>query len=176
MESQVNSSFPADSHTAILNKTRAGVYEILPQHMLVPKDNLKTRLLYYTKYQSRKREIIQSNINRILLIVNQVICTLDIICELNIMNPAQAVLKIFCSQGPLCLCLCLKREIVQSNFDRNFMKSHQMIYIMYPNCMLYDPSSSGSPDILFTRLLFHTKRQTEKGSNSVKYLQNFAKS
>ena len=35
-----------DSNT---QETRAGVYEILcPQHMLVPKDNLETRLLYYT--------------------------------------------------------------------------------------------------------------------------------
>ena len=35
--------------------------------------------------------------------------------------------------------------------------------------------SNGSPDILFTRLLYYTK-WLEKGDNSVKYLQNFAKS
>ena len=54
-----------------------------------------TRLLYYTKCQSRKREIIQSNIDRILPKVNQVIYTLDTICKLNIMILAQAVLQIF---------------------------------------------------------------------------------
>ena len=87
--------------------------------MLVPKDNLETRLLYYTKCQSRKREIMLSNIYRILLIVNQVIYTLETICEPNIMTLAQAVLQIFCSQGPLWLkCLCPKRKIIQSNFDR----------------------------------------------------------
>ena len=45
---------------------------------------------------SHKREIIQSNIYRILPKVNQVIYTMDIICELN-MILAQAVLEIFCS-------------------------------------------------------------------------------
>ena len=38
---------------------------------------LLTRLLYYTKCQSRKREIIQTNIYRSLWKVNQVIYTLD---------------------------------------------------------------------------------------------------
>ena len=104
--------------------------------MLVPKDNLETRLLYYTKCQSRKREIMLSNIYRILLIVNQVIYTLETICEPNIMTLAQAVLQIFCSQGPLWLkCLRPKRKIIQSNFDRILWKVNQVIYIMYPNCM-----------------------------------------
>ena len=44
---------------------------------------------------SQKIEIIQSNIYRILPNVNQVIYTLDTICELNIMILAQAVLQIF---------------------------------------------------------------------------------
>ena len=77
------------------------------------------RLLYYTKCQSRKREIIQSNSYRILLIVIQVIYTLDTTCEPNVMILAQEVLQIFCSQGPLWVkCLSPKREIIQSNFDR----------------------------------------------------------
>ena len=64
----------------------------------VSPDILLTRLLYYTKCQTWKREIIQPNINRILPKVNQVIYTLDTICELNIMILAQAVLQIFCWQ------------------------------------------------------------------------------
>ena len=62
---------------------------------------LFTRLLYYTKCQSRKREISQSNSFRILPKVNQVIYTLDTICEPNIMILAQPVLAIFCSQGSI---------------------------------------------------------------------------
>ena len=58
-------------------------------------DILFTMLLYYTECQSRlKRVIIQSNIYRILPEVNQVIYTLNTICEPNIMILAQAVLKI----------------------------------------------------------------------------------
>ena len=49
----------------------------------------------------RKKEIIQSSIKRILPKVNQVIYTLDTICEPNIMTLAQAVLEIFCSQGSI---------------------------------------------------------------------------
>ena len=60
-----------------------------------------TRLLYYTKCQSRKRKIIKSNCFGILPKVNQVIYTLDTICEPNIMILAQAVLDIFCSQGSI---------------------------------------------------------------------------
>ena len=45
---------------------------------------LLTRLLYNTNCQSRRREIIQPNIYRILPNVNQVIYTLDIICMPNI--------------------------------------------------------------------------------------------
>ena len=51
--------------------------------------------------QNRKKEIIKSNIYRILPKVNQVIYTLDTICEPNIMTLAQAVLEIFCSQGSI---------------------------------------------------------------------------
>ena len=96
---------------------------------------------------------------------NQVIYTLDTICEPNIMTLAQAVLQIFCSQGPLWVtCLGLKREINQSNFDRILWKANQVIYIMYPKlyAWYHDPSSSGSPDILCTRLLYYTKRQSRK--------------
>ena len=95
------------------NKISAGVYETLcPQHMLAPKDNLETMLLYYIKCQSWKREIIQPNIHRILPKVNQVIYTLDTICLPNtcIMILDQTVLQIFCSQSPLWVkCISLKR-------------------------------------------------------------------
>ena len=53
------------------------------------------RLLYFTKCQSQKREIIKPNIYRILPKLNQVIYTLDTICESNIMILAQANLQIF---------------------------------------------------------------------------------
>ena len=77
-------------------KTRAGVYETLcPQHMLAPKDNLQmTNFCSIPLEESpcRKREIIRSNIYRILPKVNQVIHTLDTICMPNILTLAQAVL------------------------------------------------------------------------------------
>ena len=95
-----------------------------------------TRLLFYTKRQSRKREIIQSNIHRILPKVNQVIYTLNTFCMPNIMTLAQAVLQLFCSQGPLWVkCLSPKRGIIQWNLDRILWKVNQMIYSMYLNCM-----------------------------------------
>ena len=56
----------------------------------------------------------------------------------NIMILAQAVLQIFCSQGPPWVrCCSLKREIIQSNIHRNLCKNNQVIYIiyMYPICM-----------------------------------------
>ena len=70
-------------------------------------DILFTRLLYYTKCQSRKREIIQSNIHRILPNVNQVIQ------EPDIMILAQAVLQIFCSQCSTSL-QCKSRKRVEN--------------------------------------------------------------
>ena len=54
------------------------------------------KMLYYTKCQSRNREIIQPNINRLSPKVNQVIYTLHTICEPNIMILAQGVLQICC--------------------------------------------------------------------------------
>ena len=42
-------------HKFVEQKTRMGVYETLcPQYMLVPEDNLETRLLYNTNCQSWK--------------------------------------------------------------------------------------------------------------------------
>ena len=86
---------------------------------------------------SRKREIIQPNIHRILQKVNQVIYILDTICVSNIMILAQAVLQILCWQGPLWgKCLSLKRGIIQSNINTILWKVNQVIYIMYLNCMI----------------------------------------
>ena len=59
-------------------------------------DILLTRLLYYTRCQSRKRDIIQSNTYRKLPKVNQVIHTLDTIYLPNIMILARAILQRFC--------------------------------------------------------------------------------
>ena len=53
------------------------------------------------KCQSRKREIIQSYIYRILPKFNQVVYTLNTVCEPNIMILAPAVLRIFCWQGSI---------------------------------------------------------------------------
>ena len=56
---------------------------------------------FTTQNESQEREIIQSNIYRILPKVNQVIYTRKIICEPNIMILAQGVLEIFYSQGSI---------------------------------------------------------------------------
>ena len=85
---------------------------------------------------SRKREIIHSNIYRILPKVNHVIYTLDTICMPNTMTLAQAVLQIFCAQGPLWVkCLSLKRGLIRSKFERILWKVNQVFYIMCTNCM-----------------------------------------
>ena len=90
----------------------------------------------WVKCLSLKRGIIQSNLDRILWKVNQVIYIMYPNCMPDIMILAQVVLQIFCSQGPLWVkCLSLKRGIIQSNFDRILWKVNQVIYIMYPNCM-----------------------------------------
>ena len=52
-----------------------------------------------TKEESRKREIIQSNVYRIYPKVIQVSLTLDTICVPNIMILAKEGLEILCSQG-----------------------------------------------------------------------------
>ena len=122
-------------------------------------------MLYYTKCQSRKREIIQPNIYRILRKVNQVIYTLDTICVPNIMILAQGVLQILYWQGHLwAKCLSLKRGIIQSNSHRILPKVNQVIYIKYLNCMIdaIILARSGSPGILLMRLLYYTKWQSQK--------------
>ena len=114
----------------------------------------------------QKREIIQPNIHRISRKVKEVIYTLDTILVLCIIILAQAILQIFCWQDPLWVkCLSLKRGIIQWNIHRFFLwKVNQVIYIMYPNlyAWYHDPSSSGSPDVLLTKLLYCTKCQSQK--------------
>ena len=63
-------------------------------------DILLTMLLNYTKCKSRKREIIQPNIYRILPNVNQVIYTIATVYMPNIIS-AQAVNLIICWQGAI---------------------------------------------------------------------------
>ena len=100
-------------------------------------DILLTSLLYYTKCQSRKREIIQPNIYRILPKLNQVIYTLNTICMPKSMITAWAVLQVFCWHGPVWVkFLGMKRGIIQSNIHRILWKVNQVICIMYLSCML----------------------------------------
>ena len=64
-----------------------------------------------------------------------------------------------------------ERGIIQSNMHIILTELHHVpkLYARY-----HDLSSSGSPDIVSTRVLYYTKCQSEKGHNSVKYVQNFA--
>ena len=83
------------------------------------------------KAKVRKREIIQPNIYRILSKVNQVIYTLDTICEPYIMILAQAVLQLFCWQGSIGLQrVSRNRGIIQLNIDRILPKGNQVIYTL----------------------------------------------
>ena len=123
------------------------------------------RLLYYKKSQIRKREIILSNIYRILPKGNQVIYHLITTCMPNFMILSQAVLQIFCWQDPLWVkSLSWKRGIIQPNIHKILRKVNQVIYIMYLNCIdwCHYSSSSSSPDILLRRLLHYTKCQSLK--------------
>ena len=90
--------------------------------------------------------------------LNKVIITIIIL--------AQAVLEIFCSEGPLWVeCLSLKRGIIQSNFDRILWKVNLSGHLHHAPKLYaryHDPSSSSSPDILFTRSLYYTKCQSQK--------------
>ena len=99
-------------------------------------DILLTKLLYYTKCQSRKREIIQPNIYRILPKVNQVIYTMATIYMPNIMILAQDVIQIFCPQGSIGLqCVSPKREIIQPNIHRILRTVNQVIYTLDTICV-----------------------------------------
>ena len=72
---------------------------------------------------SRKREIIKPNIDRILPKVNQVIYTLDSICEPNIMILAQAVLQIFCWQGSIGLQYISRKRGIITEFYEKLIRS-----------------------------------------------------
>ena len=150
----------------------------MPKHTLAPKGNLQMTnfcLIPLEESPCRNREIIHSNIYRHLPKVNLVIHTFDTMCMPNSMILAEAVLQIFCSQGPLWVkCLSLKREIIQSNFDRILWKVNQVIHIMYPNCMsdiMILPQAV--LNVFCSQSCFSW--QNEKGDNSFEYLQNFAK-
>ena len=123
------------THTNIVTEKSKTIYPLYTSYTgdIV----MLTKLLYYTKCQSQKREKSQPNINRILPKVNQVIYTFDTICVSNIMILAQAFLQILCWQGPLWVkCQSLKRGTIQSNIHRIWRKVNQVIYIMYLNCMI----------------------------------------
>ena len=92
---------------------------------------------------------------------------------------AQVVLQIFCSQGLYGLMPNSEKRNNSVKFLQSFMKSYSgdLHHVSKLCARYYDPSSSGSPDILFTGC-FTTKNDKvgkgEKGDNSVKYLENFA--
>ena len=92
----------------------------------------------------------------------QVIYTLDTNCEPHIMIPAQVIIQIPCSQSPLWLkCLSLKRGIIQLTIHKILRKVNQVTWSKQ-YAWYYDPSSSGSPDILLTRLLYYKRCQSRK--------------
>ena len=81
-----------------------------------------------------EREIIQPNSDRILPKVNQVIYTLDSICEPDIIILAQAALQILCWQGSIGLQYkSRKRGMIQLNNHTILLKVNQVIYFIYPN-------------------------------------------
>ena len=89
---------------------------------------LLTRLLYYTRCQSQKRDLIQSNIYNNLSKVTQVIYTLNTICKQIIIVLVQAILQIFCWQGSICIqCISRKRVFIQPNIYRILPKVNQTI-------------------------------------------------
>ena len=94
-------------------------------------DILLTKLLYYTKCQSQKREIIQPTIYIILPKVNQVNYNMATVYMPNIMILAQAVIQIFRWQGSIGLqCVSWKREIIQLNIHRILRNVNQVIYTL----------------------------------------------
>ena len=127
-------------------------------------DILFTWLLYYTKCQSRKRAIIQKNIHRMLPKVNQVIYTLDTICEPNIMILAQAALDILFTRSFICSISKSEKGHNSVYFSQNFMKclSGHLHHVPKLYAWYHDPSSNSSPDILFTMLLYYTKCQSRR--------------
>ena len=72
------------------------VYQVIYMYIMYPNSMhdimTHTRLLHDTKCQSRTRDIIQPNIDRILTKFNKVMYTLDTICMPNITIISQAVL------------------------------------------------------------------------------------
>ena len=114
---------------------------------------------------SRKRELIQSNIQRILRKVNQVIYILNTICVSNTMITAKAVLQNHYWQGTLCVkCLSLKRGIIQSNSHRIVWNVNQVIFIVYLNCIWLMPLSflKWFSRYFVDKLLYYTKCQSRK--------------
>ena len=111
----------------------------MPDIMILAQADLQillTGLLYYTNCQSQKREIIQSNINRILPKVNQVTYTLDTVYMPKIMILAHGVIQIFCWQGSIGLqCISWKREIIQPNIHRILWKVNHVIYTLDTICV-----------------------------------------
>ena len=111
-------------------------------------DILFTMSLMAKMPPSEKRGIIQSNIHFTKVI--QIICIMylnsmpDIICSSASPDILLTRLLYYIR------CQSRKRDIIQSNIYRVLPKVNQVIYFLYAK---YNPSSSGSPDILLTR--FH---------------------
>ena len=137
---------------------------------------LLTRLLYYTRCQSRKTKfsqfIIQSNIYRILPKVNQVIYTLETIGMSNIMILAQGILQALCLQGSIYLqCIIRKRGItLQKQVRLRKKKKWFRLFFLLVQCIEFpDPISNGSwSDASIT------DRQTNRQARTICPLKFFA--
>ena len=106
-------------------------------------DILFAMLLYYTKCQSRKREIIQPNIYRILPKLYQDIYTLDKIYMPNIMMIlAHAVPQIFCSQGSIGLQKGHNSAMTSPTEKKNIR--FRLFFMFIPYIKFQDPISKGS--------------------------------
>ena len=79
---------------------------------------------------------------------------------------AQGVLQIFCTQGSICgKCLSLKKGNKSVNIHRILWKVNltgHLHHVPRLYARYHDPSWSGSPDILFTWLLYYTICQRRK--------------
>ena len=104
-------------------------------------DILFTMLFYHKKCQSWKRVIIQPNIDRILPKVTQVIYTLDTICTQNIMILAQAVLRIFCSQGSI-RGITLQWQLRRPTEKKKILV--RLLFMLHPYIKFQDPVANSS--------------------------------
>ena len=127
-------------------------------------DILFTGLLYNAKCQSQKREIIQSNIYRILPNVwSGHVHVHNLWAKYH--DPSLSGSRDICSQRSFMGWMSKSEKGNNSvNFWQHFMKSlsGNLHHVAKLYAWFHDPISSGSPDILFIRLLYNAKCQSQK--------------